>query len=120
MKKVIYVNFQKKNVVPEGFRVDKENDRNVIFRKFLEADRALFAEKKWELPLGSNCPGDEDIIALATFGGRFLHEESEQGKRMTAAFKHLETCERCDALCRKTVLERKMSRVPSDENKNDR
>ena len=105
MKRVVYVNFRGKKVVPKGFRVDKENDGNLRFRKLLEADRALFAEKKYELPSGPNCPKDEDIVALVSFAGRFLHEDSEQGKKMTAVFEHLETCERCDALCRKTLIE---------------
>jgi len=120
MKRIIYVDFRKKEVVPKGFHVVKEHDANLRHKKWLEEDRALLAEKKWELPLGPDCPGDDDIITLATGGGRFLHEESEQGRKMTAVFKHLETCERCDALCRKTVLEGRMLRHCSDEKMGDR
>jgi hypothetical protein len=120
MAKVVYVDFQKRSVVPEGFCVEKERDMNVIYQKHLTSIRTLLKEKKWELPQGPNCPGDEECLALATDGGCLLYDESEQGKRMTAVFEHVKTCERCEALCRKTVLETKLSRRHSKKDDDDR
>ena len=113
MKKVVYVHFRKKKVAEDGFPVDKERDANMVFRKLLDDDRALFEEKKYNLPRGPNCPKDEDIIALATEVG-IIDDKGERGKTMATVFAHLEDCERCDALCRKAHLESKYSRDNHD------
>jgi len=112
MNKITFVNFRKKVVVEDGFTVDMNNDSNVIYQKFLQADRELLDKKLYEQPPGADCPPDDEINWMSSSDNDKFTPSGE--KLMAKILAHADNCPRCEALLRYNILQKKYGVTPSE------